>query len=216
MAEKLRDLSQPIDVPLLDATVAAFYGTGSKEEVFYFSARSLARALRASSPPPPPDSFRDLGFTRFLLLCVPNPIRSHRPPMPSQPYSFSSLGFRIYWSMRQAGRCCCYYSTVYDPPPSRSVFAVAALLHIRLSFYFNLLPIYNVIITFNVFLPTIFLIKQCHACIHIILMCLFSSFRGMPLIRYYGIYRIIQICGCRWSTFCRILTTWTPSSLPSK
>lgn len=33
MAEKLRDLSQPIDVGLLDATVAAFYGTGSKEEV---------------------------------------------------------------------------------------------------------------------------------------------------------------------------------------
>lgn len=33
--EKLRDLSQPIDVPLLDATVAAFYGTGSKEEVKY-------------------------------------------------------------------------------------------------------------------------------------------------------------------------------------
>ncbi|GAB2227548.1 hypothetical protein Drorol1_Dr00009371 [Drosera rotundifolia] len=31
-AEKLRDLSQPIDVPLLDATVAAFYGTGSREE----------------------------------------------------------------------------------------------------------------------------------------------------------------------------------------
>ncbi|PIA33613.1 hypothetical protein AQUCO_04100203v1 [Aquilegia coerulea] len=31
-AEKLRDLSQPIDVPLLDATVTAFYGTGSKEE----------------------------------------------------------------------------------------------------------------------------------------------------------------------------------------
>ncbi|XP_010276735.1 PREDICTED: protein EXPORTIN 1A [Nelumbo nucifera] len=31
-AEKLRDLSQPIDVPLLDATVAAFYGTGSEKE----------------------------------------------------------------------------------------------------------------------------------------------------------------------------------------
>ncbi|KAM7463572.1 hypothetical protein LguiA_031693 [Lonicera macranthoides] len=31
-AEKLRDLSQPIDVGLLDATVEAFYGTGSKEE----------------------------------------------------------------------------------------------------------------------------------------------------------------------------------------
>ncbi|XP_044498366.1 protein EXPORTIN 1A-like isoform X1 [Mangifera indica] len=31
-AERLRDLSQPIDVALLDATVAAFYGTGSKEE----------------------------------------------------------------------------------------------------------------------------------------------------------------------------------------
>lgn len=33
-AEKLRDLSQPMDVALLDATVAAFYGTGSKEEVW--------------------------------------------------------------------------------------------------------------------------------------------------------------------------------------
>ncbi|PUZ69349.1 hypothetical protein GQ55_2G100800 [Panicum hallii var. hallii] len=31
-AEKLRDLSRPIDVPLLDATVAAFYGTGSSDE----------------------------------------------------------------------------------------------------------------------------------------------------------------------------------------
>ena len=36
-AEKLRDLSQPIDVGLLDATVAAFYGTGSKEEVWLHS-----------------------------------------------------------------------------------------------------------------------------------------------------------------------------------
>ena len=35
-AERLRDLSQPIDVSLLDATVAAFYGTGSKEEVRLF------------------------------------------------------------------------------------------------------------------------------------------------------------------------------------
>lgn len=33
-AERLRDLSQPMDVALLDATVAAFYGTGSKEEVW--------------------------------------------------------------------------------------------------------------------------------------------------------------------------------------
>ncbi|GMH09105.1 hypothetical protein Nepgr_010945 [Nepenthes gracilis] len=32
-AEKLRDMSQPIDVALLDATVAAFYGAGSKDEV---------------------------------------------------------------------------------------------------------------------------------------------------------------------------------------
>ncbi|KAL7108096.1 hypothetical protein ACP275_06G093800 [Erythranthe tilingii] len=31
-AEKLRDLSHPMDVALLDATVDAFYGTGSKEE----------------------------------------------------------------------------------------------------------------------------------------------------------------------------------------
>uniref|UniRef100_A0A7I4BPN0 Importin N-terminal domain-containing protein n=1 Tax=Physcomitrium patens TaxID=3218 RepID=A0A7I4BPN0_PHYPA len=32
MAEKLLDFTQPLDVGLLDATVAAFYGTGSKEE----------------------------------------------------------------------------------------------------------------------------------------------------------------------------------------
>lgn len=31
-ADRLRDLSSPIDVSLLDSTVAAFYGTGSKEE----------------------------------------------------------------------------------------------------------------------------------------------------------------------------------------
>lgn len=35
-AEKLRDLSQPIDVAVLDATVAAFFVTGSKEEVVQF------------------------------------------------------------------------------------------------------------------------------------------------------------------------------------
>jgi len=33
MAEKLLDFTQPFDVGLLDATVAAFYGTGSKHEV---------------------------------------------------------------------------------------------------------------------------------------------------------------------------------------
>lgn len=32
-AAQLLDYSQPIDVPLLDATVAAFYGAGSNEEV---------------------------------------------------------------------------------------------------------------------------------------------------------------------------------------
>lgn len=46
-AEKLRDLSQPIDVALLDATVAAFYGTGSKEEVrdcFFFLSFPFSRS----------------------------------------------------------------------------------------------------------------------------------------------------------------------------
>lgn len=32
-AARLLDLNQPIDVDLLDATVAAFYGAGSNEEV---------------------------------------------------------------------------------------------------------------------------------------------------------------------------------------
>ena len=45
-AEKLRDLSQPIDVGVLDATVAAFFVTGSKEEVVSIS---LASSFRPSS-----------------------------------------------------------------------------------------------------------------------------------------------------------------------
>ena len=35
MAKNILDLSQPIDVPLLDATVAAFCGMGAKEEVSF-------------------------------------------------------------------------------------------------------------------------------------------------------------------------------------
>jgi hypothetical protein len=51
-AEKLRDLSQPIDVPLLDATVAAFYGTGSKQEVtHYFHLQfSLSSTMSSTLP----------------------------------------------------------------------------------------------------------------------------------------------------------------------
>ncbi|CAH2055233.1 unnamed protein product [Thlaspi arvense] len=45
-AEKLRDLSQPIDVVLLDATVEAFYATGSKEE--RASADNILRDLKAN------------------------------------------------------------------------------------------------------------------------------------------------------------------------
>ncbi|TKY67849.1 EXPORTIN 1B [Spatholobus suberectus] len=57
-AEKLRDLSQPIDVSLLDATVAAFYGTGSKEEVTVsFSLSSL-----------PNTAHLDLGFNYSIEL----------------------------------------------------------------------------------------------------------------------------------------------------
>ena len=32
-AAKLLDFSQPFDVPLLDATINAFYGAGSNDEV---------------------------------------------------------------------------------------------------------------------------------------------------------------------------------------
>ncbi|CAE5965940.1 unnamed protein product [Arabidopsis arenosa] len=45
-AEKLRDLSQLIDVVLLDATVEAFYATGSKEE--RASADTILRDLKAN------------------------------------------------------------------------------------------------------------------------------------------------------------------------
>ena len=48
MAEKLLDFTQPFDVGLLDATVAAFYGTGSKEEVWLSLSISLQGRLRAS------------------------------------------------------------------------------------------------------------------------------------------------------------------------
>ncbi|KFK37753.1 hypothetical protein AALP_AA3G025500 [Arabis alpina] len=45
-AEKLRDLSQPIDIALLDATVEAFYATGSKDE--RAAADNILRDLKAN------------------------------------------------------------------------------------------------------------------------------------------------------------------------
>lgn len=45
MAERFRDLNQPIDVVLLDATVSAFYGTGSKEEVSPLAASGILFVL---------------------------------------------------------------------------------------------------------------------------------------------------------------------------
>ena len=64
-AEKLKDLSQPIDVPLLDATVAAFYDTRSKEEVpfpvsssFYFFSVWLIREVML------------FVVFRYFLLCT--------------------------------------------------------------------------------------------------------------------------------------------------
>lgn len=47
MAEKLLDFTQPFDVGLLDATVSAFYGTGSKDEVWLL--QSLLCFLNPSS-----------------------------------------------------------------------------------------------------------------------------------------------------------------------
>lgn len=48
-AEMLRDLSRPIDVELLDATVSALYGTGSEEEVRFFYSFSFALPFRPIS-----------------------------------------------------------------------------------------------------------------------------------------------------------------------
>ena len=70
-AARLLDFSQPMDVPLLDATVAAFYGAGSTEEVCIYNCCSmqarpshlvrnlvldavLLAGLLIVTPPPPP------------------------------------------------------------------------------------------------------------------------------------------------------------------
>jgi hypothetical protein len=49
-AARLLDFGQPLDVALLDATVAAFYGAGSNEEVgfFFFSSTSWLHWLRGT------------------------------------------------------------------------------------------------------------------------------------------------------------------------
>eukprot|EP00897_Mesotaenium_endlicherianum_P006313 jgi/Mesen1/570/ME000107S10809 len=44
MAQKLLEFSQPLDVTLLDATVSAFYGTGSSDE--RAAAERILRALQ--------------------------------------------------------------------------------------------------------------------------------------------------------------------------
>ncbi|CAA7051546.1 unnamed protein product [Microthlaspi erraticum] len=51
MAEKLRDLSQPIDVSVLDAIVADFFVTESKEEVLITESHSSASVLTFTSFP---------------------------------------------------------------------------------------------------------------------------------------------------------------------
>jgi hypothetical protein len=53
MAEKLRDLSHPIDVQVVDDTIATFYGSGFKEEVMH-PARSPLPTLRAGFASWPP------------------------------------------------------------------------------------------------------------------------------------------------------------------
>ena len=51
-AARLLDFSQPMDVALLDATVAAFYGAGSNEEVREERTRRRARRARERGSEP--------------------------------------------------------------------------------------------------------------------------------------------------------------------
>jgi hypothetical protein len=56
-AARLLDFGQPLDVALLDATVAAFYGAGSNEEVrlfFFFDVVACIGTEGARAPAPPP------------------------------------------------------------------------------------------------------------------------------------------------------------------
>lgn len=58
-AARLLDFGQPLDVALLDATVAAFYGAGSNEEVrlfFFFRRRGLHWDRRRACAGPSPVS----------------------------------------------------------------------------------------------------------------------------------------------------------------
>jgi hypothetical protein len=48
-AAKLLDFSQPLDVPLLDATVTAFYGAASTEEVSLAAGFCYISAFTAST-----------------------------------------------------------------------------------------------------------------------------------------------------------------------
>lgn len=69
-AAKLLDFSQPLDVPLLDATVTAFYGAASTEEVSlaagfcYISAHIASPVMAIDEGTSVPCSNISSGFAR--------------------------------------------------------------------------------------------------------------------------------------------------------
>ena len=69
-AAKLLDFSQPLDVPLLDATVTAFYGAASTEEVslatgfYYISAYTASPVVASDDGASTPCSNMSVGFAR--------------------------------------------------------------------------------------------------------------------------------------------------------
>ena len=168
-ATRLLDFSGEYDVPLLDSTVDAFFGSKSNEEVCFH--RSLVVAVQSTTSPTPSAVFASQLRTPSGLAVVvgrspPPPPPSPRPPShpnpfpPQLPIDHSasvpptaqiSSSPCVIPSLRahsvQVLLCLLNCLSLNRPPPARG--ATSSMAHIALRFWSTPLPMHLFSVSFD-------------------------------------------------------------------